>query len=161
MTRYFFSLSSKVARCRGVHCIVEQPISSLAWQFEPLADALSGYETVSLSMANFLGDSAKPLHVRGPKWLDGMRKFRLPKPKGWAPKRLVDRDSSGRVHGNRNLKGSQAYTFAFGCAFVATYMKMDSLFHELLQKDCNNMNIFSTSQQSQKSSHSFYCIEEG
>eukprot|EP00969_Alexandrium_andersonii_P079301 3497597-Alexandrium_andersonii.AAC.1 len=77
-----------VARRYKIACCVEQPASSLVWQFKPIADCMSALPRHSISMKFFGGESCKPLHVRGPTWVAGMLKCKEAVPKDWKPKAL-------------------------------------------------------------------------
>ena len=67
---------------RSVDVIVDQPLSSILFKWPSISKALRGLPEHVVWMRDFCGESPKPFRLRGPAWLQHMKKFSK-RPAGW------------------------------------------------------------------------------
>ncbi len=122
----------EVLHSRGCFYIVEQPASSVLWDYAPMAAALRrhGAARCALDVGSFAGGaSVKPtvlwgtapyLHGLDRRCCRGMR-VRLQLEGVQTTKRLRDKDGLRRCQGTADLKGTQAYPWGWGAAHALAF----------------------------------------
>ena len=117
---------------RGVYWIVEQPASSVLWNYPAIRQRLQEdglmHPTV-LDMGAFGGSSVKPTHLWGTapylaklaRTCDGPQRLQLRVEGVQTTHRSVDSTGRRRCQGTRDLKGTQAYPWGFGAAHALAF----------------------------------------
>ena len=124
-------LLMKLAHSLGIQYVVEQPMSSLLFQFEPVLNALATTQAMGIAfqMSTFQGTSPKPLRLKGTasflRVFDAVAKARC-KAVAKAKDRLTT--MVRRKDGTKSFTGKQAsltessgYTRSFGMALALGY----------------------------------------
>ena len=105
---------ARAAHRLGIYFVIEQTRGSLLFEFPTLKEIISstGAVSITLNLADFGGDSLKPLCLVGTApWLHDLASTRFPR--GLRLRKLSTRDDHGRVTGNNNYNCSD-----FWWAFV-------------------------------------------
>ena len=115
----------KTARALGHSFTLEQPNSSLLFDFTPMSLALDSAPIIAFSMGEFGGSSPKPLRLCGTvPWLRQLRALYLArKAKVAAPAhRLAKHSATGFTGNTQDLEESSGYTEAFGIAVAMSHL---------------------------------------
>ena len=125
------ALLAQLAYALHIYYVVEQPQSSILFRYQPIAKVLkeTSASTVAFRMANFQGDSPKPLRLQGTgAWMQTfaeVNKYRQSLMLAIPSKRLVVSSSSGQFTGiSKELQASSGYTRSMGTAIAFSYLGM-------------------------------------
>ena len=121
-----------VLHLRGVHWIVEQPASSILWDYPAMRQVLRMCgltHPAVLDMGAFGGSSVKPTHLYGTapylpglaRTCDAPQRLRLRLTGVQTTHKSTDAEGRRRCQGTADLKGTQAYPWCFGAAHALAF----------------------------------------
>lgn len=123
------ALVIRTLRAIDVDFIIEQPVSSMLFHYEPIRSLVAGTFTVPFQMQNFCGDTPKPLILKGsPAWLQTFSSVaQLRHGSNIAIDRLTvpgrKSDGTNTFSGKtKHLKRSSGYTYSMGVAIACCYL---------------------------------------
>ncbi len=127
-------LRLEILTLRGVYWIIEQPATSVMYQYPALRDCLRRHgctEPCVLDMGAYGGTSQKPTHLVGTapylgklaRRCDPQLKLRLAVEGVQTTTRWLDADGRLRCQGTAALKGTQAYPEGFGAAHALCFQE--------------------------------------
>ncbi len=123
----------EILSLRGVYWIIEQPMSSLMWQYPAMAGCLRrhGLAPVHLDMGAYGGRSLKPTHLVGTapyiqdlrRSCSALQRQRLATEGVATATATLDEHGRKRPQGTAALKGTQAYPEGFGASHALAFQR--------------------------------------